>query len=103
MNQTTKNAIMTLASADPSISREQLQIAMEAFTRKPQPVPVVTSGALDRLLSNEEVGRILGKSKKTIERYARTGLLRRVIRKGGVRATGIAESSVRDFMAATEA
>jgi len=91
---------------DGTITAEQLQSGLKALAGEASGASVpgaVNAKPCDRLLSVRQVAEIMHRSQKTVLRYCAAGHLRRVIRRGGKRATGIAESSVRAFIAGEEA
>ena len=106
MLQCTKQAIVAIAKTDPSISADQMEralAALEGETQERSVLDVINKEPIDRLLSVGQVAEILNLSTKSVLRYCKNGLLRRIVRRGGVRATGILESSVRAFVAGKEA
>ena len=106
MLQCTKQAIVAIAKTDPSISADQMEralAALEGETQERSVLDVINKEPIDRLLSVGQVAEIQNLSTKSVLRYCKNGLLRRIVRRGGVRATGILESSVRAFVAGKEA
>ena len=106
MLQCTKQAIVAIAKTDPSISADQMEralAALEGETQERSVLDVINKEPIDRLLSVGQVAEILNLSTKSVLRYCKNGLLRRIVRRGGKRATGILESSVRAFVAGKEA
>jgi len=102
----TKEMITSLAEMDGTITSEQLLAGLKALAGEMAATAVfgtVSAKPIDRLLSVCQVAEILNLSTKSVLRYCKDGLLRRVIRRGGIRATGIAESSVRAFISGEEA
>ena len=51
----------------------------------------------NEVVSIEKAAKMLGKSKVTIERYIKDGLLSPVIPKGKTRAIGVSLKSIQDF------
>ena len=105
MKEITRMAIESLAQTDESIRPEQLRAGLKALageTPEPSGSGIINKTPIDRLLSVAEVSEVLGRSQKTVLRYCKAGLLRRCVRRGGARATGIVESSVRAFVAGKE-
>ena len=105
MKEQTKNMIKSLAEMDGTISPDQLRAGLKALageTPEPSGSGIINKTPIDRLLSVAEVSEVLGRSPKTVLRYCKAGLLRRCVRRGGVRAAGIVESSVRAFVAGKE-
>ena len=98
--------IKGLAEMDGTITPEQLQAGLKTLageTSEPGGSDIVNKEPIDRLLSVGQVAEILNLSTKSVLRYCKNGLLRRIVRRGGKRATGILESSVRAFVAEKEA
>ena len=98
-------AIVYLAKTDESIKPEELRAGLKALageTPEPSGSGIINKAPIDRLLSVAEVSEVLGRSSKTVLRYCKAGLLKRCIRRNGIRATGIVESSVRAFVAGKE-
>ena len=105
MLQCTKQAIVAIAKTDPSISADQMGRALAALAGEDQErsIPdVVNKEPIDRLLTVAQVGVLINRSTKSVLRFCKQGLLTRSVRRGGVRATGILESSVRAFIAGKE-
>ena len=98
--------IKGLAEMDGTITPDQLEAGLKALsgeTSEPSGFDIVNKTPIDRLLSVGQVAEILNLSTKSVLRYCKNGLLRRIVRRGGKRATGILESSVRAFVAGKEA
>ena len=51
----------------------------------------------DEVVNIEKAAKLLGKSKPTIERYIKDGLLSPIIPKGKTRAIGVSLKSIRNF------
>jgi hypothetical protein len=49
---------------------------------------------VDRIVRRDEVGRMLGRSPRTVDRLARTGILRRVMFRGHTRGAGYSYSEI---------
>ena len=105
MKEQTKNMIKSLAEMDGTISPDQLRAGLKALAGE---VPeasasdIINKTPIDRLLSVAQVATLINRSPKSVLRFCRQGLLTRSVRRGGVRATGILESSVRAFIAGKE-
>ena len=95
MMPSTKKAIEAVASADPSLSSKQIKAALAILA---DAGPTLDREPLDRILSRSEVATILGLSEKSIDFYARKGVLHRIYIGASSRASGILESSVRAVM-----
>ena len=105
MHARTADMIKSLAKMDGTIMPEQLRAGLKALageTSESGGSDIINKTPIDRLLSVAEVSAVIGKSQKTVLRYCQAGLLRRCVRRGGARATGIVESSVRAFVAGKE-
>ena len=105
MHARTADMIKSLAEMDGTITSEQLRAGLKALageTPEPSGSGIINKTPIDRLLSVAEVSEVLGRSSKTVLRYCQAGLLKRCIRRNGIRATGIVESSVRAFVAGKE-
>ena len=105
MKEQTKNMIKSLAEMDGTISPDQLRAGLKALAgeaSEPSGSDIINKTPIDRLLSVSDVAEVLGRSQKTVLRYCKAGLLKRCIRRNGIRATGIVESSVRAFVAGKE-
>lgn len=105
MHARTADMIKSLAEMDGTITSEQLRAGLKALageTPEPSGSGIINKAPIDRLLSVAEVSEVLGRSSKTVLRYCKAGLLKRCIRRNGIRATGIVESSVRAFVAGKE-
>jgi len=103
MKGQTKRTIIAVAGMDGTITPDQLKKALAALAGETAQHVPAAQAPLDRLLSVAECASVLSVSQKTVLRYCKAGHLRRVIRRGGIRATGIAESSVRAFISGEEA
>ena len=95
MMPSTRKAIEAVAGADPSLSSTQIKAALAILANSD---PAKDREPLDRILSRREVAAILGLSEKSIDLYARKGVLQRVYIGTSSRASGILESSVRAVM-----
>ena len=106
MHARTADMIKSLAEMDGTITPDQLRAGLKALageTPEPSGSGIINNRAsLDRLLSVAEVGILINRSPKSVLRFCKQGLLTRSVRRGGVRATGILESSVRAFIAGKE-
>ena len=106
MKEITRMAIVSLAKTDETITPEQMRAGLKALageTPEPSGSDIINNRAsLDRLLTVAQVGALINRSPKSVLRFCKQGLLTRSVRRGGVRATGILESSVRAFIAGKE-
>lgn len=105
MKEITRMAIESLAKTDETITPEQVRAGLKALAgeaSEPSGSDIINKTPIDRLLSVSDVAEVLGRSPKTVLRYCQAGLLKRCTRRNGIRATGIVESSVRDFVAGKE-
>lgn len=106
MHARTADMIKSLAEMDGTITPDQLRAGLKALageTPEPSGSDIINNRAsLDRLLTVAQVGVLINRSPKSVLRFCKQGLLTRSVRRGGVRATGILESSVRAFIAGKE-
>ena len=105
MHARTADMIKSLAEMDGTITPDQLRAGLKALageTPEPSGSDIINKAPIDRLLSVAEVGVLINRSPKSVLRFCKQGLLTRSVRRGGVRATGILESSVRAFIAGKE-
>jgi len=97
MTPHTINMIKGILDMDKSVSEEHYRSILAVVRNENiEPITMPTK-PIEKYLTIEEVAKQLGKSKVTIERYCRKGLLRRVIPQGGERAIGITLQSFREF------
>ena len=106
MHARTADMIKSLAEMDGTITPDQLRAGLKALAGEiPEPSGsdiINNRASLDRLLTVAQVGALINRSPKSVLRFCKQGLLTRSVRRGGVRATGILESSVRAFIAGKE-
>ena len=91
-------ALKAILDLDPTISEEHregiLQFAMvDTFTV----ANIFRDQTGEEVVSIERAATILGKSKPTIQRYLKNGLLTPIIPPGMTRSAGISMKSIRDF------
>ena len=91
-------AIRAILDLDPTISEEHregiMQFAMnDAYTV----ANILREQGGAEVVSIEKTAKMLGKSKPTIERYIKSGLLTPIIPQGKTRAIGVSLKSVHDF------
>ena len=92
------SAIRAILDLDPTISEEHregiMQFAMnDAYTV----ANILREQSGEEVVSIEKAAKLLGKSKPTIERYIKDGLLSPIIPKGKTRAIGVSLKSIRNF------
>lgn len=91
-------ALKAVLDLDPTIQEEHregiLQFAMNDFYTVAN---ILREQNGDEVVSIAKAAAMLGKSKPTIERYIRGGLLTPIIPPGKARAIGVTLKSVRDF------
>jgi len=97
MNAATRNAVVTLLRADPTVRPETIQPAINLLDGRTELPTDKQREPIDRVLTRRQVAELLQCSTKTVTTYAKMNLLRRVGLKG--RAHGISEASVRAFLA----
>ena len=100
MLSTTQNAIRAILGADPTITNEEKQAwgRMIARGNPLAEVSAVAAEPLPRLVSAAEVVKLTGLTVQSVRRYARRGILRRVIGAGMQRGRGYTEASVRALL-----
>ena len=101
MTRQTENAVRALCGADATIDGETLKRAVNVL--KGRDVAAVERVPHDRLLSRDETAKRLNRSKKTVDRLCRAGLLIRATFGNMGRASGILESSVDGLLAEARA
>jgi hypothetical protein len=98
MRDTTIRMIRIHLQVDDSITpaeRERLMRRLGAPTSSETPTPPT-----DRLLRRAEAGRMLGRSVKTVDRWASTGILRRIVVPSRRRAAGFLMSDLNALISA---
>lgn len=96
MLDSTKNAIRAICSADPSVTREQLDAALDALASSVQ----IERAPLDPIVSVQDACKLCGgKDRHTLLSWSRRGLIEAVrTGKDGGRVTGYLQSSIRRFL-----
>ena len=98
MESKTLVALRAVLDMDSTISEEHREgIIQFALGDTYTVANILREAAEDEVVSIEKAASILGKSKPTIERYIRDGLLIPIIPKGKTRAIGVSLKSVRNF------
>ena len=100
MLKSTQTALTAILNADPSLPAEERAAWCEMF-RRGNPLAAVEAVApapLPRLVSAREVCRLAGVTPQTVRRYARRGILRRVIGSGMQRGRGYTFESVKNLL-----
>ncbi len=97
MTPATKTAVAAILKADPTITTEQVQAALEAAAGTTTPNAIQP---LARAVRPKDAALALGVSRRTLRRYAVAGLLQPVYRgKGKARRTvAYTAQSVNDFV-----
>ena len=95
MKDSTRKIIEAAVAADGSIEEAAARLAFDILAcDRPvamvQPSPVT----MDSVMSRTEVARVLGLAPHSVDRYARSGALRRVTMPGGKVSLGISRESV---------
>ena len=94
MLQTTAQIVRTALAADPSVSVSERQRLLKLLRDGP-PVAATDHAAPEpRLIRRADAARRLGCSLRTVDNWARTGILQKVRLRGRVRAAGFRESDV---------
>lgn len=98
MMQSTKTAVVAILRADPSITREQANAALDALEGRTA-AGVAVAAPTDRALTRRQVAEIMGVDRATVSRYARNGLIK-AFRFGakGKLASGYSAESVRKLL-----
>lgn len=91
MKTETENAIRSIASMDPEITKEELERAMDILHGKPK-----NDEDLVRILKFKEVTKLMNIHRRTLEYYISQGYLDRVYGRGK-RALGISRDSYLRF------
>lgn len=102
MMQSTKTAVVAILRADPSITREQANTALDALEGRTA-AGLAVDAPTDRALTRQQAAEILGVKPATVTAYARKGLIK-AFRFGakGKLASGYSAESVKRLMARTE-
>ena len=98
MMQSTKTAVVAILRADPSITREQANAALDALEGRTA-AGVAVDAPTDRALTRRQAAEILGLKPHTVSDYARDGKIK-AFRFGdkGKRAAGYSAESVRALL-----
>ena len=98
MMQSTKTAVVAILRADPSITREEANAALDALEGRTA-AGVAVDAPTDRVLTRRQVAEIMGVDRATVSRYARKGLIKafRFGEKGKL-AKGYSAESVRALL-----
>lgn len=97
MTQATKTAMSAILKADPTVSTEQAQAALDAAAGAITPNAVQP---LARAVRPKDAALALGVSRRTVHRYAAAGLLKPVFRGKGKarRAVAYTAASINAFI-----
>lgn len=98
MMQSTKTAVVAILRADPSITREQTNAALDALEGRTA-AGLAVDAPTDRALTRRQAAEILGLKPHTVSDYARKGLIK-AFRFGskGKKASGYSAESVRKLL-----
>lgn len=98
MMQSTRTAVVAILRADPSITREQANAALDALEGRTA-AGVAVAAPTDRVLTRRQVAEIMGVDRATVSRYAAKGLIK-AFRFGakGRAASGYSAESVRKLL-----
>ena len=99
MLKATKDAAVALFRVDPTITPAQMQGAIDALEGNTGAAWGAAS-PMDRVIPCKAAAELLGVSTRTLNGYARRGIIRPVrLGVAGTRAVGYSESSLREAMA----
>lgn len=100
MLNATQSALRAILGTDPTITNEEKQAwgRMIARGNPLAEVEAVAPSPIPRIVSAREVSRLAGMTVQSVRRYARRGILRRVIGAGMQRGRGYTEESVRALL-----
>lgn len=94
LNQT-KDAIRAVMAVDQTITPDVAAQALAILEGK-DTSGIIRNDPIGRILSREDVARIIGKSVKAVDLYGRRGIFRRVRLTKGRKSAGYSEQSVRE-------
>jgi hypothetical protein len=98
MMQSTKKAVLAIVKADPSITREQANAALDALEGRTA-AGLAVDAPTDRALTRRQVSEILGVKPATVTMYVRNGEIKAFHFGGkGKRAAGYSAESVRALL-----
>lgn len=97
MTPHTISVVTGILKMDPSVSEEHFKTILTVLREETVASVPETTKPIEKYLTMDQVAEQLGKSKTTIERYCRRGLLRRHVPTGGQRAVGVTFQSFREF------
>ena len=98
MLDSTKTAIRAILNADPSISKDEQTFWTSVLNKKTPWADSAASSSLPRIVKRAEVMRLAKVSHAAVTKFARRGLLVRVVPEGNARGIGYTEESVRAFL-----
>lgn len=97
MTPHTISVVTGILKMDPSVTEEHLRNILLVLRNETAAATPTATKPIEKYLTMDQVAEQLGKSKTTIERYCRRGLLRRHVPAGGLRAVGVTFQSFRAF------
>ena len=97
MTPHTISVVTGILRMDPSVTEEHLHNILKVLRNETVAATPTTTKPIEKYLTLDQIAEQLGKSKATIERYCRRGLLRRYVPAGGQRAVGVTFKSFRAF------
>lgn len=97
MTPHTISVVTGILRMDPSVTEEHLRNILLVLRNETAAATPTATKPIEKYLTMDQVAEQLGKSKATIERYCRRGLLRRVVPRGGQRAIGVTLQSFREL------
>ena len=97
MTPHTITVVTGILKMDPSVTEEHLRNILLVLRNETAAATPTATKPIEKYLTMDQVAEQLGKSKTTIERYCRRGLLRRHVPAGGLRSVGVAFQSFRAF------
>ena len=105
MKATTEQVITAVITGDETIAdKGVLQEVLNLLSGRTTENRFADATPMDRVVGRQEVQQLFGfKSPKSVDQYARKGILERVTLPGNSRASGFSESSVRRALASRAA
>ncbi len=101
MLSTTRDAIRSILTADPSVPPDERAKIMAAIRNGGvKPDCSEKKPSAPRIMRRAEVARVLGRTTRSVDHLARDGVLKRVCLPGRSRGAGYRESDVLNLIAA---
>lgn len=99
---TTTKIVRAILESDTTIPKGRVEDTLDVLAGNRKAVELKDGEKIRRPYSRTEVATLAGLSVKSIDRYAKLGLLKRVTRTGSVRSIGFDPSSVESFVKGRE-